>query len=197
MVSILAGAVPASAQPSADSGRKQAIAVRVPSGSIRVDGRLDEDVWRQAPAIANFVQKEPVEGAQPTDLMEVRFVYDDTALYVGARMESRNGTRVQAPMGRRDSGDQAEHLLVSLDTYLDRRTAFTFGVTASGVRLDHYHASDTERDPSTEFDPVWEAQTTIGEHGWVAELWLPFSQLRFNEHSPQVWGLNLNHGFRR
>ena len=191
VVSILAGGVPAAAQLSADNGRKQAVAVRVPPGSIHVDGRLDEDVWRQAPPISSFVQKEPVEGAPPTDLMDVRIVYDDTALYVGARMQSRNGTPVQAPMGRRDSGDQAEHILVSLDTYLDRRTAYNFGVTASGVRLDHYHASDTEWDSSAEFDPVWEAQTTIGEDGWVAELWIPFSQLRFNERSPQIWGLNL------
>ena len=75
------------------------------------------------------------EGAPPTDRMEVRFVYDDDALYVGARMFS--DAPIQAPMGRRDDGEQAEHLLVSLDTYLDRRTASTFGVTATGVRLDH------------------------------------------------------------
>ena len=61
--------------------------------------------------------------------MEVRFAYDDGALYVGARMYS--AAPIQAPMGRRDEGEQAEHLLVSLDTYLDRRTSSTFGVTAS------------------------------------------------------------------
>ena len=53
-------------------------------------------------------------------------------------------TPIQAPMGRRDSGEQAEHLLVSLDTYLDRRTSSTFGVTAAGVRLDRYYAQDDD-----------------------------------------------------
>ena len=129
--------------------------------------------------IAGFVQKEPAEGAQPTDRMDVRFAYDDTALYVGARMYS--GAPIQAPMGRRDEGEQAEHLLVSLDTYLDRRTASTFGVTAAGVRLDHYYASDADWTSDDGFDPVWQARTCVDEQGWTAELWIPFSQLRFTD----------------
>ena len=71
--------------------------------------------------------------------MEVRFVYDETALWIGARMRSDNGGAIQAPMSRRDNGDQAEYLQIELDTYHDRRTAYMFGVTASGVRLDHFH----------------------------------------------------------
>ena len=110
-------------------GRKRAQAVRVPSGSIDVNGRLDDSAWRDVPALTEFVQKEPVEGATPTDRMEVRFAYDDRALYVGARMYSTDPIR--SPLGRRDDGDQAEHLIVSLDPYLDRRTASTFGVTAA------------------------------------------------------------------
>ena len=95
--------------------------MRVPAGSIRVDGRLDDSAWRDVLPLTDFVQREPVEGAPPTDRMEVRFAYDDTALYVGARMYADGP--VQAPMGRRDEGDQAEHFGVFLDTYLDRRTA--------------------------------------------------------------------------
>ena len=75
--------------------------------------------------------------------MDVRLVYDDDVLYVGARMYSKDG-RIQAPLGRRDSTDQAEHILVSFDTFLDRRTAVVFGVTAAGVRIDRYHSSDQE-----------------------------------------------------
>ena len=163
--------------------------MRVASGAVNVDGRLDDAAWRDAPPVTDFVQREPTEGAPPTDRMEVRFVYDDDALYVGARMYS--DAPIQAPMGRRDDGDQAEHLLVSLDTYLDRRTASTFGVTATGVRLDHYYASDRPWDDDDSFDPVWQARTSMDAQGWTAELWIPFSQLRFTERSPQVWGLNV------
>src|SRR5688572_29211694 len=132
------------AQPQPNPIRKQATASRIPNGAVNVDGRLDEDVWRVSVPISDFVQKEPTEGGQPTDPMEVRFAYDETALYVGARMVSREGRGIQAPLGRRDNVSQAEHILVALDTFLDRRTAVVFGVTAAGVRVDRFHASDNE-----------------------------------------------------
>ncbi len=170
--------------------RKQARAYRVPSASVRVDGRLDEEFWQRAPALTDFVQAEPNEGAEPFDPMDVRFVFDESALYVGARMSS--GTSgIQAPMSRRDDGDQAEYLQIELDTFLDRRTAYMFGVTASGVRLDHFHPTDDETDVDPQFDPVWQARTSVGPDGWTAELWIPFSQLRFNDTPERVWGLNV------
>lgn len=180
---------PAAAQAQQTAGRKRADAVRVAEGSIRVDGRLDENAWRDVPPAIDFVQKEPIEGASPTDRMEVRIAYDDTALYVGARMFS-NGP-IQAPLGRRDTGvDQAESVAVFLDTYLDRRTASGFGVSAAGVRQDAYFPTDNFRG-ELGFDPVWVARTSVDQQGWVAELWIPFSQLRFTDRSPQVWGLNI------
>lgn len=168
---------------------KQARAVRVDDGGVRIDGSLDEAVWRRAPAVTDFVQAEPDEGAPPTDRMEVRFAYDNGALYVGARMFS--AAPVQAPLSRRDDGGQAESIQIELDTYFDRRTAYMFGVTAAGVRLDHYHPRDSEGNRDLEYDPVWQARTVRTADGWTAELWLPFSQLRFNERAERVFGLNI------
>ena len=131
-------AAPAVAQSVETLARKQATAMLAASGAVRVDGRLNEEVWALAKPVTDFLQAEPVEGAPPDDPMEVRLVYNDDALFVGARMFSRNPADIQAPMSRRDEGTaQAEHIFVSLDTYLDRRTAYTFGVTAAGVRFDH------------------------------------------------------------
>jgi hypothetical protein len=175
---------------SQSSERKQATATRVPNGSIRVDGRLDDEVWQKATPITDFIQKEPDEGASPTDPMEVRLAFDDEAFYIGARMHSRDG-RIQAPLGRRDSTDQVEHILVAFDTFLDRRTAVVFGVTAAGVRIDRYHSSDNEDSFDSGFDPVWRAQTSVSADQWTAELWIPFSQLRFNPRTDLTWGLNL------
>ncbi|MEQ1757271.1 MAG: DUF5916 domain-containing protein [Vicinamibacterales bacterium] len=183
---ILLGAVVVEAQ---ERERKQAQASRVPDGAIRIDGRLEEDVWRSAAPLTGFVQREPDEGATATDGIDVRFVFDSQALYVGARMSS-NGP-IQAPLGRRDEGDQAEHLHIALDTYLDRRTASTFGITATGVRLDTFFASDDDNSDDETFSPVWQGRTSIDGNGWTAELWIPFSQLRFNDRTPQVWGLNV------
>lgn len=177
--------------PSAPAARKHATATRVPNGSIRIDGALDEDAWSTATPITDFTQKEPVEGGTPTDAMDVRLVYDDDVLYVGARMFSRDGL-IQAPLGRRDSTGQAEHILVSFDTFLDRRTAVVFGVTASGVRIDRYHASDDEGSFDQGFDPVWRAETRVAGDHWIAEMWIPFSQLRFNPRTDQQWGLNVS-----
>ena len=188
----LALASSASAQTSVpgSANRKQATATRVPNGSIRIDGHLDEEVWQRVTPITDFIQKEPVEGAPPTDAMDVRIAYDDDVLYVGARMFSRD-RRIQAPLGRRDNVDQAEHLLVSFDTFLDRRTAVVFGVTAAGVRIDRYHSADQEDHFDSGFDPVWRAQTNVAGDQWTAELWIPFSQLRFNPRTEQTWGINL------
>jgi hypothetical protein len=171
--------------------RKIAAALRIDAGSINVDGVLDEEIWQRASPITDFVQKEPTEGAAPTDAMEVRFLFDDRALYVGARMFSRADTRLQAPLGRRDTTGQAERIVVALDTFLDRRTSAVFGVTAAGVRLDRYHSTDDEGSSDSGFDPVWKAQVAVTGDGWTAELWIPFAQLRFNPQSDLTWGLNV------
>ena len=179
------------AQDEATTSRKQATAARAPDGAIDLDGRLDEEIWSTAPALTEFVQKEPVEGAVPEDRIEVHFLYDGGGLYVGARMFSPSRSAIQAPLSRRDDVEQSEFLLVSLDTFLSRRTAFCFGVTASGVRLDHFHPSDDEGNTDSEFDPVWQARTQITDSGWTAEMWIPYSQLRFNPLPEQIWGLNI------
>ena len=83
-------------------------------------------------------------------------------------------------------------LFFSLDTYLDRRTAYSFGVTPRGGRLDYYHPEDSERSRDYSFDPVWIARTSFDSSGWVAEVRIPFSQLRFSSRETQIWGLNMN-----
>jgi hypothetical protein len=181
----------AAQNPTGSAPRKQADVVVVPDGAIHVDGRMDENAWQNATPITDFIQKEPVQGAEPSDAIEVRFVRDHDALYVGARLSTRTHPGIQAPLGRRDNTGQAESFLVSLDTYLDRRTAYTFGVTASGVRIDRYHASDDEDSFDSGFNPVWEAKTSTNSDGWTAELWIPFAQLRFSRQDAQVWGLNI------
>jgi hypothetical protein len=120
--------------------------------------------------------------------MEVRFAYDDTALYVAVRMSAEH-TAIQSPLGRRDEGDQSEYVLVALDTYLDHRTAYGFGVTAAAFGS----IAITRR---TRLVPVRHGSGVGGEDphpedGWTAEMWIPLSQLRFNRRDEQVWGLNV------
>src|SRR3989440_9356585 len=188
-----AAAVAAAQDSSSGPPHKQIRAVRLHGTSVTIDGRLDDAAWAQAAWINDFVQKLPHEGAPPSDSMRLAILYDDEALYVGARMYSRDPSKIQAPLSRRDNVAQAEHLWVSFDSYHDRRTAYSFGVTASGVRMDWYHATDNENDMDAGFDPVWEAKANIDALGWTAEMRIPFSQLRFTDQPVQVWGFNVDH----
>ncbi len=187
-------ATSAAAQASDVPQAKQVRAVRLARGtSVTIDGKLDEPVWTQAAWIRDFVQRLPHEGAPPSDSMRLAIFYDDDALYVGARIFSRDPSKIQAPLSRRDNPYQAEHLWVSFDSYHDRRTAYSFGVTASGVRFDWYHPSDNQDVVDRGFDPVWQAKATIDGLGWTAEMRIPFSQLRFTDQPVQVWGFNVDH----
>ncbi len=189
----MAAQAPPGPHPYTEPPHKQALAVRVSPGAVHMDGRLDDAAWVSARWIDDFVEKMPVEGGTPTDSMRIAILYDDHALYVGARLYARDPAHIQAPLSRRDNTAQAEHLWVSLDTYHDRRTAYSFGVTATGVRMDWYHPRDNEYDIDPTFDPVWEARAVIDSVGWTTEMRIPFSQLRFNRSDVQVWGFNADH----
>jgi hypothetical protein len=188
-------AEPLSAQMAAEGGArppvKEARAVRVERPPV-VDGRLDDEAWRGAHVLSDFIQKQPVEGAPPTERTEVAITYDAEALYVGARMFSHDPASIQAFVTRRDNGGQSQHIWISFDTYLDGRTAYSFGITASGVRLDWYHPRDSETDIDATFDPVWQGKARVDSAGWTAELRIPFSQLRFTDQPVQTWGMNFD-----
>ena len=108
---------------SAVTAHKQVRAMRVQGAAITVDGKLDDAAWAQAVWISDFVQKRPREGAPPSDSMRIAILYDDAAVYVGARMFSRDPSKIQAPLSRRDNTFQAERMWVSFDSYHDKRTA--------------------------------------------------------------------------
>lgn len=183
----------ATATGSTEGESKWTNAARVTAGAVRVDGILGEEVWRNALFTGGFIQKTPDEGKPSTRRTEVAFLYDEEALYVGARMHCDDPSEIRAILSRRDNAGISERIIVSLDTYHDLRTSYSFSVTATGVRIDYYHSEDKEHDRDFSFNPVWEARTDIDGGGWTAEMRIPFSQLRFNRAEKQVWGLNMNH----
>ncbi|MBR9977470.1 MAG: carbohydrate binding family 9 domain-containing protein, partial [Bacteroidetes bacterium] len=172
--------------------RKSAQAFRWTQRPPVIDGVLSEELWMRLPPATNFTQQEPREGQAATLRTEVRFSYDAQALYIGAIMYVDDPEEIQSTLSRRDNAGNSERLLISLDTYRDNRTAYTFGITADGVRIDYYHPNDAEHSRDYSFDPVWEAQVTQSQEAWIAEIRIPFSQLRFNDSESQLWGLNLN-----
>ena len=109
--------------------------------SIAIDGRLDEPVWQEAEAVADFVQFEPNEGRRATQRTEVRVLYDAGHVYVGALLYDENPDAIEPALGRRDEYNRADWFLVSIDSYFDKRTAYTFGVNAAGVQFDAIQTS--------------------------------------------------------
>jgi hypothetical protein len=154
-------------------------------GEIQLDGRLDESIWQTAPAVTSFMQREPNEGEPATQGTEVRFVYDDAKLYVGARMYDELGAEgVVSRLVRRDAHTQSDQLTITFDTFHDHTGQTMFSINPAGVRGDAFGHDDS-------WDPVWRAGAQVDSLGWTAELEIPFSQLRFPRGSDQEWGLQI------
>src|SRR2546422_799112 len=147
------------------------------SGPIHLDGRLDEPAWQAAPPITSFIQLDPHEGQPASESSEVRLLYDDAAIYVGARLSGL----VRYRLGRRDMDLlDSDWFGVALDSYHDHRTAFHFQVNPGAVQRDatmRMESGQVVEDNS--WDPVWEVATLRDSAGWTAEVRIPFSQLRF------------------
>ncbi len=182
-------------QTSPDSARPAVRAVALRE-SIRLDGRLDESVWRTAPVATGFSQNEPDEGQPATQRTEVRFAYDGEALYVGARMyDERGAAGVSTRLTRRDGDLSSDYLGLIFDTQHDHLGRTMFTVNPSGVKQDAYGPGGTGPDES--WDPVWEVATAIDSLGWTAEIRIPFSQLRFTRGPDRTWGLQMWRGVNR
>lgn len=173
----------------AGSNPKSAFAVRTPNPP-KIDGRLDEPEWQLAKPETTFTQYEPIEGAPPNEKTEIRFLYDDQALYVGCRMYDSDPSRIVARLARRDDEIEADYVSLRFDSYNDNQTDFEFTVSAAGVKTDILEFDDgTKQDPS--WDVVWDVKTSIDREGWAAEIKIPFQALRFSPQKEYDWGLQI------
>ena len=183
---------PAAAAPGPDTG----ISARRTSAQIRIDGRLDEAAWAQVPAASGFTQEWPLRGQPARQRTEVRLLYDDQFLYVGARMHhdrtlDGGPATVVRRLHRRDQDSMGDWFGVAIDSNHDRRTAVVFEVNAAGVQKDQVIYNDNTFDAS--WDGVWESAVTADGDGWSAELKIPLSLLRFKAgEGPQAWGINFS-----
>ncbi len=160
-------------------------AVRLTS-NVTIDGKLDEEVWRSAPAISEFRQSQPDEGKPGTQRTEIRFAYDDQAIYVGARMFDSLGAKgVVSRLLRRDALTETDSdlLQVVFDSYHDHSSRFFFYVNPSGSKRDGTNDNT--------WDPVWEASSQIDSAGWTTEMRIPFNQLNFSRDTDQTWGIQV------
>jgi hypothetical protein len=173
------------------AGRVTVRAVRI-GGPLIIDGQLDEAVYREVAPISGFVQQEPLENAPATEQTDVWICFDATTLYVSARNWDRDPSRMIANELRHDSSNllQNEQLTITLDTFHDRRNGFVFLVSALGGMLEESFFD--ERNPSRDWNTVWDARTSRFERGWDVEVAIPFKSLRYPPGAGHIWGIQLN-----
>ena len=173
----------------------QALAIEQP---IELDGRLDEEAWQRAEPIENFVQwgNSWDPGGPPSQPTEVRILYDDTNLYVGAICWEEDVANMIVNGLKRDfQSNQGDELGFLLDTLNDDRSGFFFSTNPAGARRDLQVANDSQI--NQEWDGVWDVRVRVEEDRWVAEFVVPFTTLRFAGSESQEWGLNIYRKIRR
>jgi len=178
----------------------------------RVNGNLDDPAWASAPAISGFVQHEPFEGRPVSERTEVRILYDQDAVYLGAWLYDADPSGIVRGETRRDARiDDTDAFLIVFDTYHDRQNALVFGTTPAGIEYDGQVVregtgsgiqSSRQQGGATagfnlNWDGSWEVATSADDRGWYAEFRIPFSTLRYGQGGEQTWGLNLARHIRR
>jgi hypothetical protein len=162
----------------------------------RIDGRLDEPCWREAPQIGELTQVEPHEGAPPSERTEVRILFDEHALYIGVRCFDRDPSGIIATQMARDAElDYDDRLEIVIDSFRDRRNAYFFQVNPAGDKGDAL-VSNNGQDFNKPWDGIWEGAATIDAEGWSAELAIPFQTLAFDP-ADGTWGFNINRWIKR
>ncbi len=165
------------------------------TGPVTIDGVLNDPIWQTAERVTGFLQRDPNEGAQPTESTVVYVAYDDAALYIAARLYDAHPDSIVARLGRRDALTNADQFMVYIDPYHDRRSGYYFGVNAAGTLLDGTLYNDDWDDNS--WDGVWQAKVSRDSLGWTAELRIPYSQLKFIQQPRYVWGVNFRRDIAR
>lgn len=154
---------------------------------ITVDGYLNESMWEKAEPATNFLQLQPEEGTPATQKTEVRVLYGNGNLYVGAVLHDDNSSSIRDRLTRRDNYNRADWFIASIDSDFNQRTAYTFGVNAAGVKLDALQEGSSR---NYSWDAVWDSSVRRKEDGWAVEMRIPYSMLRFPEEKAQSWGIH-------
>jgi hypothetical protein len=167
-------------------------------GAIDIDGVLDEAPWAAATPATDFIQSTPNTGHPASERTEVRVLYDDHALYIGAMLYDSDPGAIIAQQMVQDFFSPNEDVFgFSLDTFLDRRNAYYILINANGAIRDA-QSYDNSRTSNVEWEGIMYVETAIGDDGWSVEMSIPFSTLRFDPSRPvQEWGLNFVRRVRR
>ncbi|MBK6445689.1 MAG: carbohydrate binding family 9 domain-containing protein [Bacteroidetes bacterium] len=175
----------------ADPVPKQYQATRS-SANFHIDGILDEEAWKAAAIAGDFMQLDPAEGKPVSQKTEVRLMYDNTSIYIGAMMHDTSPDSILHELGNRDEAQSlnADAFRFGLDPYNQRTNGYVFEVTASNVQSELFIDDYT-------YDAVWQSAVHISDKGWSVEMKIPYSAFRFPAKKDQLWGIQFARQIRR
>ena len=154
-----------------------------------INGVLDDEAWKEGMWTDDFVQHEPLNGQPVSERTAFKILFDDNNLYVAIRSFDTNPDSIISRLTRKDQQD-GDLVAVCIDSYHDLRTGFLFGVSSAGVKYDEVFSNDGQN-MDMSWDPNWWVKTSLNSEGWVAEIKIPFSQIRFGKNSDDTWGLQI------
>jgi hypothetical protein len=157
---------------------------------LTIDGRLDEGVYASIPPIADFIQQEPKEGQPATEKTEAWILFDETSIYIAARMWDSHPEREVANELRRDNGNILgnENFTFVIDTFHDKRNGYMFQTNPLGALRDMAITDDQQ---NSAWNGIWFVKTERFAQGWSMEVAIPFKSLRYRGNGAQTWGINL------
>lgn len=162
----------------------------------KIDGLLNDAAWQDAPIATDFVERMPNNGKPIPDSLktDVKIVYNDLGIYFGATMKDPEPQKILRELTERDGIGNDDFFFILLNGYNDRQQSLQFIVTAAGVQYD---AKMTNGNEDNSWNGIWYSAVQINDDGWVAEIFIPYSEVRFPDRKVQLWGLNMEREFRR
>jgi hypothetical protein len=170
---------------------KSAYAVGI-SEKVTIDGKDSESFWELVPKAESFIQYSPFNGKAPSHNTEVRFAYDNHALYVFAQMYD-NPDSTTYRLSKRDEANQADFFGIYIDPFNDGQGSYAFLVTVAGVQLDARNNGHEDY----QWNAVWHSEVSMNDRGWTVEMAIPYSAIRFPKTDVQTWGLNITRLIQR
>ncbi|HEU0112271.1 MAG TPA: DUF5916 domain-containing protein [Flavisolibacter sp.] len=167
-----------------------------------IDGQLNDAAWLQASVASDFIQNFPTYGQPASVKTDVKILYDNSAVYIGAYLyDAPSLIRKQLTARDAEQRQDVDYFSVFFDTYNDQQNGFQFLVTPANVQTD----AKLNPNANTGFgdfgdrtwDAVWESKTTMVENGWIVEMRIPYISLRFAKKELQTWGIQFLRFTRR
>jgi len=154
------------------------------SDRVQLDGRMNESFWSKAEVTTGFRQREPVEGAEPSEKTEVRVGYDNNTLFIGAMLFDSEPDGIIGFQKERDAFlFTDDRFMIVLDTFKDGRTGYLFEVNPAGLMGDGLIGAGSRFGVNKDWDGIWEARVQKVSNGWTVEIAIPFGTLNFDPDS--------------